>query len=124
HTALYELIYLLALFVVLTWMLHLKKRRPGPGTAMGVFCIWYGISRFGSDALRVNDERVLGMTGAQFMCLALVPVGIWVLVRVRKLLAVDVAAGMPVGIDAGVGAGPTGGPADRPADEVEATDPT
>lgn len=94
QTALYELVYLLVLFLVLTWMLHLRKERPGPGTAMGLFCLWYGISRFWSDSLRVNDERVLGMTGAQFMCLALIPVAAWVLLRVRKTLAQDVENGV------------------------------
>ena len=73
QTALYELIYLLVLFVVLTWLLHLRKQRGGPGVAMAVFCGCYGVARFASDSLRVNDERVLGLTGAQFLCLALVP---------------------------------------------------
>jgi phosphatidylglycerol:prolipoprotein diacylglycerol transferase len=85
QTALYELIYL-------------RKERPGPGTAMAVFCLWYGVFRFASDTLRVNDERLLGMTGAQFLCLVLVPTGLWILLRVRRLLAADIAAGMPVGL--------------------------
>lgn len=101
HTALYELMYMVALFLVLTWLLYLRKERPGPGTAMGVFCIWYGVCRFASDSLRVNDERVLGMTGAQFLCLALLPTGIWILTRVRGLLAADIAAGMSVGLPGG-----------------------
>ncbi|MET0727988.1 MAG: prolipoprotein diacylglyceryl transferase family protein [Acidimicrobiales bacterium] len=104
NTALYELLYLLALFLVLTWLLYLRKDRPGPGVAMAVFCIWYGIARFASDALRVNDERVLGLTGAQYMCVALVLTGIWVLVRLRRLLARDMAAGVPVGVPVGTAA--------------------
>jgi phosphatidylglycerol:prolipoprotein diacylglycerol transferase len=98
QTALYELIYMVVLFLLLTWLLYLRKERPGPGTAMGVFCVWYGVFRFASDSLRVNDERVLGMTGAQFMCVALVPVGIWILLRVRRLLAADIEAGMTPGL--------------------------
>ncbi len=113
QTALYELLYLLVLFAVLTWLLHLRKVRPGPGTAMGIFCLWYGVSRFASDSLRANDERVLGLTGAQYLCLALLPTGIWVLTRVRRLLAADAAAGMPVGV-------PTAGDAGRADDGVEA----
>jgi phosphatidylglycerol:prolipoprotein diacylglycerol transferase len=101
NTALYELIYMAALFLLLTWLLHLRSRRPGPGTAMGIFCLWYGVSRFASDSLRVNDERVLGLTGAQFMCLGLLATGAWVLLRVRRTLAADQAAGMPVGISTG-----------------------
>lgn len=98
HTALYELFYMAAIFLVLTWMLQLRDPRPSPGTAMGTFCIAYGVSRFLSDTLRVNDERVLGMTGAQYLCIALVVTGGWVLLRVRRVLLVDVAAGMPVGL--------------------------
>ncbi|MFZ6003456.1 MAG: prolipoprotein diacylglyceryl transferase [Actinomycetota bacterium] len=98
HTALYELIYMLALFAVLTWLLHLRKTKPIPGTAMAVFCAWYGVARFASDSLRVNDERLLGLTGAQFMCIALVPTSLWIWFRVRKLLVADIAAGVPVGL--------------------------
>jgi phosphatidylglycerol:prolipoprotein diacylglycerol transferase len=98
HTALYELLYLLVLFAVLTYVLHLRKTRPGPGVAMAIFCGYYGVARFASDSLRVNDERLLGLTGAQFMCLALVPTALWIWFRVRRHLAEDVAAGMPVGM--------------------------
>jgi phosphatidylglycerol:prolipoprotein diacylglycerol transferase len=98
QTSLYELLYLLALFGVLTWLLYLRKQRPRPGTAMAIFCAWYGVARFASDSLRVNDERVLGLTGAQFLCLALLPTAAWIWFRVRKVLATDIEAGMPVGI--------------------------
>src|SRR3546814_17465160 len=83
HTALYELLYLLVLFVLLTWLLHVRKERPSPGTAMGIFCLWYGVSRFASDALRVNDERVLGMTGAHSLCISLYLTSASVLLHVR-----------------------------------------
>lgn len=98
QTALYELLYMVALFLLLTWLLYLRKQRPGPGVAMAVFCGWYGVARFASDSLRVNDERVLGLTGAQYLCLALIPTSAWIWFRVRKLLAQDIAAGMPVGL--------------------------
>jgi phosphatidylglycerol---prolipoprotein diacylglyceryl transferase len=99
QTALYELFYMGALFLVLTWLLYLRKQRPGPGTAMAVFCGWYGVARFASDSLRVNDERVLGLTGAQLLCLVLLPTSAWIWLRVRGLLASDVADGMPVGTE-------------------------
>ena len=99
QTALYELIHLLVLFGVLTWMLYLKKQRPQAGTAMAVFCGWYGIARFATDALRVNDERTFGLTGAQYLCLALVPTSLWIWFRVRPMLARDAAEGMPVGLE-------------------------
>ena len=104
HTALYELLYLLALFGVLTWLLHIRRPRPGPGVAMAVFCAWYGVARFASDSLRVNDERVLGLTGAQYLSLVLIATSVWILVRVRPRLAADQAAGMVPGLpDDGAG---------------------
>ena len=89
NTALYELIYMVALFVLLTWLLYGRRTRPLTGTAAGIFSIWYGLARFASDAVRVNDERVLGLTGAQWMCLALIPFGLWVLLWLRPRLAAD-----------------------------------
>ncbi len=119
QTALYELIYMVALFLVLTWLLYGRKTRPGPGVAMGVFCLWYGVFRFASDSLRVNDERLLGLTGAQFLCAALVPTGLWILLRVRRQLAGDIAAGMPVGLEGSIEAAPTS-PTSPVPDEVDA----
>ena len=111
HTALYELLYLLVLFLFLTWLLHLRKERPAPGTAIGIFCLWYGVFRFASDSLRVNDERVLMMTGAQYLCILLIPTAFWILRRVRALLAADIEAGATPGLPA---------PADdQPSEPVE-----
>lgn len=87
HTALYEFLYLLVLFVVLGLLVRL---RPSPGLLIGVFCAWYGLNRFWSDALRVNDERVAGMTGAQWMCIGLVLASIWILWKVRPSLRATV----------------------------------
>lgn len=98
HAALYELIYLAVLFIGLAWLLYRRKPRPAAGTAMAIFCGYYGVMRFASDSLRVNDERVLGLTGAQYLCLALVPTSAWIWFRVRKVLAADVEAGMEVGL--------------------------
>jgi phosphatidylglycerol:prolipoprotein diacylglycerol transferase len=99
QTALYELIYMLVLFAVLTYVLYVRKPRPGPGVAMAIFCGFYGVARFASDSLRVNDERVLGLTGAQYLCLVLLPTSAWIWFRVRKQLAGDVEDGMPVGLN-------------------------
>jgi phosphatidylglycerol:prolipoprotein diacylglycerol transferase len=98
NTALYELLFLLALFAFVT---VLTRRRSdtdagtGAATVMGVFCLYYGIARGLSDFLRVNDDTVAGLTGAQWMCVALVPIGLWILLRVRPSLtgADDQAAG-------------------------------
>jgi prolipoprotein diacylglyceryltransferase len=65
---------------------------------MAIFCAYYGVARFLSDFLRVNDETVLGLTGAQYLCLALLATSVWIWFRVRRHLAEDIAAGMPVGL--------------------------
>jgi phosphatidylglycerol:prolipoprotein diacylglycerol transferase len=88
NTAVYELLWLLLLFGILTLLI---RRRPAPGTLVGIFCVYYGVARGLCDFLRVNDKTVLGLTGAQWMCLGLIPFGIWVLTRVRKATAADVA---------------------------------
>ena len=86
HTALYELMHLVVLFGLLTFV-RSRARRAGrvlpAGTLIGIFCVWYGIGRFATDIVRTNDERVLGLTGAQFMGLALIPAGLWILAKVR-----------------------------------------
>jgi phosphatidylglycerol---prolipoprotein diacylglyceryl transferase len=105
NTSLYELVHLVALFGVLWWVL--TRRRASPGTGIGIFLVWYGIGRFGTDFLRAYDDTVLGLTGAQWMCLALVPIGIWVLARVRPSLA---------GADAEAGPGPQ--PEPQPAPDL------
>jgi prolipoprotein diacylglyceryltransferase len=59
---------------------------------MGIFCLYYGIARGLSDFLRVNDKTVVGLTGAQWMCVALVPTSIWILTRVRSATAAETSA--------------------------------
>ena len=52
-----------------------------------------GTERFLLDTLRVNDERVLHMTGAQWLSLVMVPYGLWLWFKVRpevgKLVGAD-----------------------------------
>jgi len=81
NTAIYELLFLLVLF---GGLLVLARRRPAPGTLIGVFCLYYGLARGASDFLRVNDETVLGLTGAQWMCVLLIPAGLLILTRVTR----------------------------------------
>lgn len=88
NTSLYEFAHLLVLFGVMTLLIRWRRRRGQevvPGTLMGLFVTWYGVARFLTDTLRVNDNRVAGLTGAQWLSLVLVPVGLWVLFRVRHL---------------------------------------
>jgi phosphatidylglycerol:prolipoprotein diacylglycerol transferase len=91
NTAFYELITMVILFVVL-W--RLIERRPAivPGTAMGIFCVAYATQRFLLDFLRVNDELVAGLTGAQYACIGTFAAGVWILVYWRPRNARLVAA--------------------------------
>jgi phosphatidylglycerol:prolipoprotein diacylglycerol transferase len=90
NPSLYEGISLFVMFAILWWVL---RRRLTPGTTGGIFLLAYAVSRFGFDALRVNDDRFAGLTGAQWMCVAMVPIGIYVLTRVRPDLARRLSAG-------------------------------
>lgn len=100
NTSLYEFITLTLLFLVMTGMIW-RARRQGtevrPTTLVVLFMVWSGTARFLLDTLRVNDERLLHMTGAQWMSLAMVPYGIWLWFKVRpevsKLVGPD---GLPL----------------------------
>lgn len=84
NTSLYELLSLVVLGGVLWWILF--RRKSGLGTAFGLFLVWYSASRFATDFLRTYDDTTFGLTGAQFMCLVLFPVGVAVLVWFRPRL--------------------------------------
>jgi phosphatidylglycerol---prolipoprotein diacylglyceryl transferase len=95
NTSLYEFIYMMVLFAGLGALVLATRRRGRevtPGTLVGVFVLYYGVLRFISDSLRVNDERVAGLTGAQWMCLVMIPAGIWILWKVRPKMAALAAA--------------------------------
>jgi phosphatidylglycerol:prolipoprotein diacylglycerol transferase len=90
NTALYEMLYMFLLFAILGGLVLLARRRGKeliPGTIAGIFILYYGIVRFLSDSLRVNDERIAGLTGAQWMCIVMIPAGLWILWQVRPSLA-------------------------------------
>jgi len=86
NTSVYELLFMLVLFAVLMVLL---RRKPSvvPGTVVGMFLLCYAIVRGGLDFLRVNDETVAGLTGAQWMCLVILPIAVWMLTRVRRATA-------------------------------------
>jgi len=99
NTAIYELLFLLVLFGIMTLLI---RRRPSPATIIGLFCVYYGVARGLSDFLRVNDKTVMGLTGAQWMCVLLIPTGIWILTRVRRAVirdAVELDAAAPTDED-------------------------
>ncbi|HEX6236522.1 MAG TPA: prolipoprotein diacylglyceryl transferase [Acidimicrobiales bacterium] len=95
NTALYEFLFLLVLFAGLVAAMAVGRRRGrelAPGTLIGAFVLYYGVARFLTDTLRVNDERVLSMTGAQWFMLVLIPAGLWIVLKVRPRLAALAAA--------------------------------
>lgn len=83
NTSLYEFLHLSVLALALFVLVKVAKRLT-PGTLMGIFCIWYGLARFGTDFLRTYDETLWGLTAAQFLCIPLVVIGIWILATGRK----------------------------------------
>lgn len=67
--AIYELIWLLPVVAVLWW----RGRRPAySGQVLVWFMASYGLLRFATDFLRAYDQRLAGLTGAQYVCLGLV----------------------------------------------------
>jgi phosphatidylglycerol:prolipoprotein diacylglycerol transferase len=75
NTSLYEFLHLLVLAGLLGWLVVRAAGRYPAGTAVGVFCLWYGVARFATDTLRAYDDRIAHLTGAQWMCLALTLAG-------------------------------------------------
>jgi phosphatidylglycerol:prolipoprotein diacylglycerol transferase len=81
NTALYEILWLVPIIAALV----LLDRRGSPaGLMTAVFAICYGTLRFLTDFLRTYDQTLFGLTGAQYGCILLVAVGIWLLVAVRR----------------------------------------
>jgi len=74
NTALYEFLWLLPLIGLLVW---LDRRGARPGLMSAVFCLWYAVARFLTDFLRIYDETLFGLTGAQYMAIALAAFGLW-----------------------------------------------
>lgn len=80
--ALYDLVIVAALFVVL--LVFLRKERA-PGSAAALFALWYAAGRIGTDFLRTDPTRALGMTGTQLASAAVIPaIAIWLVMRHRK----------------------------------------
>ena len=81
-TALYEILWLIPIIALLFWQ---DRRGVRPGIMAGTFAVAYAVCRFATDALRINDERVLGLTGAQYMTIVLFAFGVWVLWNARRI---------------------------------------
>jgi len=71
--------------VILVVLVLLDRRgRYGAGALAGVFCVGYAVCRFASDFLRDYDPTVYGFTGAQYMTMVLLPVGVFFLLSARR----------------------------------------
>jgi len=73
--------------IVITVILFRYASKPRvPGRIIGLFATLYAPVRFGLDFLRATDvsrpdERYAGLTPAQWACIALLAVGVWLLTR-------------------------------------------
>ena len=71
--------------VILAVMLLVDRSgRRGAGTLAGIFCVGYAVCRFASDFLREYDPTVYGFTGAQYMTMVLLPLGVFFLLSARR----------------------------------------
>ena len=92
NTALYEILLLLPLIVLLFQM---RRRGVRPGWLTTAFLLWYGIQRLATDFLRAYDRRVLGLTGAQYLCIALVIAGLVMVARIRRAMPAEPNSASP-----------------------------
>lgn len=80
--ALYEALFLAA-FALVAGRLVASGAVPA-GRVLGAFLATYGVTRFLLDTLRVNDERLLGLTAAQLASGIVAAVGLAILLRTRS----------------------------------------
>jgi phosphatidylglycerol:prolipoprotein diacylglycerol transferase len=81
NTALYEILLLLPLIALLFAM---RRRGVPRGWLTATFLLWYGVQRFLTDLLRTYDRRVLGLTGAQYVCIGLIIAGVLLATWLRR----------------------------------------
>lgn len=60
-----------------------QKERP-TGTYVGIFAVWYGVTRFALDFLRTVDVRYFGLTPGQYFSMILFIFGIGTFMWIRK----------------------------------------
>lgn len=70
-----------AIFGLFVWM---GRRQRPPGAYVAVFTLIYAPIRFLLDSLRVSDLRYFGLTPAQYGCLALLAVGVWIVLKCKR----------------------------------------
>ncbi len=88
ETAMYSMIANLIIFFCLFYIR--KAKFNFTGLVSSVFMIWYGVTRFIIDMFRaqdlpMSDPRIGGFTPSQYISVLLVVLGVWLLVRKRRL---------------------------------------
>ena len=78
---LYEIVFLLGLFVVLLW---LRPRVHVPGELFKIFLASYAVFRFAVEFVRGNEVVALGMTRSQWFLLATAPLFVWHFARLWR----------------------------------------
>lgn len=76
NAALYEFLWLIPIILVLV---YLDRRKVPAGVMAGTFAVMYGVFRFLTDFVRINDRTLYGLTGAQYMTIVLTLFGIGVI---------------------------------------------
>lgn len=76
NAALYEFLWLIPIILVL---LYLDRRKVPAGVMAGTFAVMYGLFRFLTDFVRINDRTLYGLTGAQYMTIVLTLFGVFVI---------------------------------------------
>lgn len=88
NTALYEIILLAPLALIL---FALARHHARPGIMTATFFLWYGTQRFLTDFIRAYDERLGGLTGAQYLCIGMIAAGLALAVRLGRTRAHETA---------------------------------
>jgi phosphatidylglycerol---prolipoprotein diacylglyceryl transferase len=83
---LYEAGAELIIFAFLLWMFN---RRGRDGALLGWYLVLYSAVRFAVEFVRYHDQPLrLGLSLTQWISLALLPVGVWLLIQARRSAAV------------------------------------
>ena len=78
---LYESMNAFVLAMLFIWLS--RKQRP-VGIYLAVFSMWYGVTRFGLDFLRVIDVRYFGLTPGQYFSIVLFGIGVFFIMWIKR----------------------------------------
>jgi phosphatidylglycerol:prolipoprotein diacylglycerol transferase len=79
-------LYEAALLMPIAWLLfRLRRQRADDRLVLGSYLIVTSVLRFSIEFIRVNERVALGLTVAQWACLGLVVVGVWLAGRARRV---------------------------------------